>query len=560
MRLSLCQINTTVGDYVGNAARIEAAVQAGLAAGATLHVFPELTLAGYPPRDLLDRPGFLHDGEAALQSLARRLPPETSVLVGCIDIDASHPTTSRLYNGAALLEGGEVVQRFHKRLLPAYDVFDETRYFNPGSIDLTFLHQGVRVGVTICEDGWHDVASPLPGHYQENPVLECVREGAEILVNLSASPFTLRKRNARSEMFASSARQHGLPLCVVNLVGANDDLVFDGHSTVFGPQGAVLAQAKRFEAQVLCCDVELRAAAHPPVEATQVSDASAALDALILGTRDYARKCGFKKAALGLSGGVDSALVAAIAAEALGPSNVLGVAMPTRYSSEGSLQDAQALVDALGIEYRVQSIEPMFENFSEQLTPLLTELGPAPERDTTFENMQARIRGMVLMSISNRLGHLLLTTGNKSEVAVGYCTLYGDMAGGLAVISDLPKTFVYEVCREANRRAGRELIPESILTKAPSAELRPDQTDQDSLPPYEVLDAILARMVEQGQSQADIVGAGFDSAVVSQVARLVRGSEYKRKQMPPGLIVTSKAFGPGRRYPIAQGYREVSVS
>ena len=526
MRLALCQINTLVGDYEDNAQSMVRAAEIAVAGGATLLVFPELSLTGYPPRDLLDRPRFLHDGKVALVDLAKLLPPSASALVGFVDVEDMGPVR-HIYNAAALIEGGRVVQVFHKRLLPNYDVFDERRYFVAGSSPLTFMHRGVRVGVTICEDAWNDVDSPLRQHYQENPVAECLADGAELLVNLSASPFTLRKRTQRQDMFAMVAKRHQRPMAVVNAVGGNDDLIFDGNSSLFGSDGALWARAHRFAEDVLCCDV----AASGRIEAHAESDAGAALDALVLGTRDYARKCGFERAVLGLSGGVDSALVAAIASLALGPERVLGLAMPTRYSSAGSLADAKALVSALGMEFQTVDIEPLFAAFSEHLSPTLEALGPAPPNDTTYENIQARIRGVVLMSISNRLGHLLLTTGNKSELSVGYCTLYGDMAGGLAVISDLPKTFVYEVCREVNRRAGRMVIPQTVLEKAPSAELRPDQTDQDSLPPYEVLDAILHQLVEEGQGVDDVVTAGFERSLVTRVAQMVRASEYKRRQM-----------------------------
>ncbi|HEX2678732.1 MAG TPA: NAD+ synthase [Polyangiales bacterium] len=550
MRIGLAQIDTTVGDLDGNRALIVAASRKAADAGAELVVFCELTLPGYPPRDLLDRPAFVAANRAALDALLTELPRELAVLVGFVDA-RGEGAERKLYNAAALVQGGALQQVFHKRLLPTYDVFDEDRYFEPGQLPLTFEVNGVRFGVTICEDAWNDAPTPLRRVYEHNPVAASVQEGARVLINLAASPFTLQKRAGRAQMLAEIARRHRAPLVFVNALGGNDDLIFDGSSALFAADGSTLAQASSFEDDLLVVDLERGG----DKRALPQSDAAAALAALTLGTRDYARKCGFRSAVVGLSGGIDSALVAAIAARALGAEQVLGVAMPTRYSSEHSKRDAAELARALGIGFRTIDIEPMFASYLAALGPELAALGPAPENDTTFENLQARIRGNTLMAISNRLGHLLLTTGNRSEVAVGYCTLYGDMAGGLAVISDLPKTFVYEVARELNRQAGRQLIPESTLTKAPSAELRPNQTDQDSLPPYDVLDAIAQRLIEGMQSVDDVIASGFDAPTVRRVASLLQLSEYKRRQMPPGLIITSKAFGPGRRYPIAQRFK-----
>jgi NAD+ synthetase len=541
-KLALCQINTTVGDFAGNCARVLEACERAAAAGATLALFPELTIAGYPPRDLLDRASFIADNVHALQNLAERAPRELSILVGFVE-----PLEGKLYNAVALVRAGSVQQVFHKRLLPTYDVFDEDRYFEPGELPMTFELGGLRFGVTICEDAWNDDGA-LKRFHDENPIELCVQQGADVLINISASPFTLKKLGARPAMLSAIAKRTGKPLAFVNHVGGNDDLIFDGSSALFLPDGRETFSCESFDEDLVIASLDVADGSQEPEAQTP---AGAALDALVLGTRDYARKCGFSRAVLGLSGGIDSSLVAVIAAEALGKENVLGVAMPTRYSSQGSLTDAAALAEALDIGYRVIDIDPLFATYLDRLGPELAELGPAPERDTTFENLQARIRGNTLMAISNRLGHLLLTTGNKSEVAVGYCTLYGDMCGGLAVISDLPKTFVYEVCEEVNRRAGRELIPRTVIDKPPSAELRPNQRDDDSLPPYPVLDALLEQIVEEGRSVDEIVAAGGDRALAERVMRLVRGAEYKRKQMPPGLIVTRKAFGSGRRYPIA---------
>jgi len=550
MHVALCQINPTVGDLEGNTERILEAARSARDRGAQFAIFPELSLCGYPPRDLLDRPGFVSANLQALECLTRCVPGNLPVLVGFVDREG-FPSNTSLFNAAALVRDGRVGQIFHKRLLPNYDVFDEARYFTRGRRPFVFELLGTRFGVTMCEDAWNDVEGPLRRHYEENPIAECVKDGAQVLINMAASPFTLTKREARADMLARVARNHGLPLMLVNQVGGNDDLIFDGASALFGEGGLLWARARSFEEELLVCEI----AADQPVAEVPQSDAAAALGALVLGTRDYARKCGFGRAVLGLSGGVDSSLVACIAARALGPENVLGVAMPTRYSSEGSRTDAAALAEALGIQYRIIEIDGIFQSFLDALKPALEHLGFSRPNDTTYENIQARIRGTTLMAISNRLGHLLLTTGNKSEVGVGYCTLYGDMAGGLAVISDLPKTFVYEVAHEVNRQAGRAVIPHSTMTKPPSAELRPNQTDQDSLPPYDVLDAVLERLVEESHSEEEVVRAGYDRELVSRVASMVRSNEYKRRQMPPGLIITRKAFGPGRRYPIAQRYR-----
>ena len=550
MRIALCQINTTVGDLEGNRALVAMAAHKAVQEHAELALFCELTLTGYPPRDLLDRPSFVDANLRALEALARELPAALHVLVGFVD-RRGEGSARKLYNAAALIADQRVQQIFHKRLLPTYDVFDEGRYFEAGCEPLTFSLKQQRIGVTICEDAWNDAPPQQRRLYEQNPIAECVAQGAQVLVNLAASPFTLQKRRSRVDLLADIARRRRMPLLFVNAVGGNDDLVFDGSSALYGLDGQPTAQAKSFNEDVLVASL-VKGGERRVLPA---SDAAAALEALVLGTRDYARKCGFGSAVVGLSGGIDSALCACIAARALGKQHVLGVAMPTRYSSEGSLRDAQALATSLGIGFRVIDIDPMFQSYLDTLSPSLEALGPAPRTDTTYENMQARIRGNTLMAISNRLGHLLLTTGNKSEIAVGYCTLYGDMAGGLAVISDLPKTFVYEVAHEVNRQAQTQLIPHSTMTKAPSAELRPNQTDQDSLPPYDLLDAIIERLVEVGDSPSETIALGFPADVVQRVAGMIRNNEYKRRQMPPGLIVTSKAFGPGRRYPIAQRFQ-----
>jgi len=549
MRIALCQIDPTVGDIDGNVALVVAAARRARDEGAELAVLPELAIVGYPPRDLLERERFVTDGLAGLERCAAEVPHELAVLVGFVG-HAPAGASRRVHNSVALLRGGVVERVAHKRLLPTYDVFDEDRWFEPGDASVVVDVAGVKLGLTICEDIWNDVDVMASRRYAVNPVEACIAQGAEVIVNVAASPFTLPKRAGRAAMLSEVARRHARPVVFVNQVGGNDDLLFDGSSAIWGPDGALWARAAEHADDFLVCEL---APGGPIREQAPTLEASA-LDALALGTRDYARKCGFTTAVLGLSGGIDSALTACVAASALGAENVLGVAMPTRYSSPGSLTDAEALARALGIGYRVVPIDGLFEAYLTGLAPHLDVLGPPGPSDVTWENVQSRIRCATLMAISNRCGHLLLTTGNKSEIAVGYCTLYGDMAGGLAVISDLPKTFVYRVSAEVNRRGGRAIIPESTMTKAPSAELRPNQTDQDSLPPYDLLDAILERHVEDGKSADEIIAEGRDEATVRRVVRMVRTSEYKRRQMAPGLILTRKAFGPGRRYPIAQRY------
>jgi NAD+ synthase (glutamine-hydrolysing) len=548
MRVALCQLNPTVGDLAGNAALVERAAKEAHAGGAELAVFPELVISGYPPQDLLGHEAFVRAAKAQVDRLAKALPPGLVALVGFPERKSSG-AGRRVHNSVAVITGGKVASIVQKRLLPTYDVFDEDRHFEPGAPSALVRVGERRVGVTVCEDAWNDAGSRVAKRqYDANPVADVVALGASILVNVSASPFTLEKRAARAEMFAKIAKKRKMPLVFVNQVGGNDDLLFDGSSALFGVDGKVIARAAAYREEIVIADT----ATGGTVAAESESDELAAYDALVMGVRDYAQKCGFKTAVLGLSGGIDSALTAAIAVDALGKENVSGVAMPTRYSSKGSVDDARSLAEALGIAFRVIDIDPVFAAHLANLGPALEAFGTAPPNDVTFENIQARVRCATLMAISNRTGALLLTTGNKSEIAVGYCTLYGDMAGGLAVISDLPKTFVYRVARAYNARKGSAVIPESTLTKAPSAELRPNQTDQDSLPPYEVLDPVIERLVEGAESADEVVAAGFDRAVVERVAKLLRQSEYKRRQMPPGLIVTGKAFGPGRRYPIAQ--------
>jgi NAD+ synthase (glutamine-hydrolysing) len=563
-RIALAQVNTTVGDFVGNALKIRAAAEVARAGGARLVLFPELTLCGYPPRDFLDLPEFVARAAATLEELARELDElrELSVLVGFPEAAAGAPPPG-LYNSLALLEGGRVAAVGRKTLLPTYDVFDETRYFLPSDRVTTAATAlpGVRVGLSVCEDVWNDPRFWKRPRYARDPVKELASAGAELVVNASASPYSHGKQALRERMLSASARDHGVTLAYVNQVGGNDALIFDGGSVLVGPDGAILARAPLFEeaivtvgldgADPLAQGLDGRPLAPPGAVAPADPDAAELFRALVLGVRDYVRKCGFKSVVVGLSGGIDSALTAAIAAAALGPERVLGVAMPSRYSSDHSREDAALLARALGLPFREIPIEPMHAAFLAQLQASEGK----PLGDLAEQNVQARVRGQILMALSNDTGALVLTTGNKSELAVGYCTLYGDMAGGLAVIGDLPKTLVYRVARAANARAVRAVIPERTFTKPPSAELKPGQVDQDSLPPYEELDAILHAHVEERLPLEAIVARGFSSETVRRVLRMVVASEYKRRQAAPVLKVTEKAFGEGRRFPIAHGYR-----
>ncbi len=558
MKIALGQINPTIGDLDGNRRLVWDAALEAERRGADLAIFPELALTGYPPKDLLERPAFLDAARASLDALATELGSRgvrAGVLVGFPERLPPSPSGRGVANSAALIEGGHVVSVTRKSLLPTYDVFDEWRYFDPATEVGVVPFRGRRLGVTICEDIWNDGDFWPHRLYRADPVEALVAAGAEIIVNVSASPFSIEKRTLRPRMLAASARRWARPLIFVNQVGGQDDLVFDGASLAFDARGEIVARGPELASAVVLVDVD---AGTGDVAQSEPSDERAALDALVLGTRDYARRCGFSRALLGLSGGIDSALVACVAARALGPANVLGVAMPSRFSSEGSRHDAEALARALGIAFTTISIEPMFAAYLDTLGAPMETFSAAPDAEAaqlSSENLQARIRGAILMALSNRQGRLLLTTGNKSELATGYCTLYGDMAGGLAVISDAPKTLVYRLARAVNAQTAAPVIPESTLTKAPSAELRPNQTDQDSLPPYDVLDAILEAHLVEGKDIEALVAAGFARAVVADVVRRVRTSEYKRRQMPPGLKITGKAFGPGRRYPIAAAWK-----
>jgi NAD+ synthase (glutamine-hydrolysing) len=553
MKIALAQINPVVGDVIGNSERIIERIGEARSAGAELVVFTELSVVGYPPKDLLLKPRFVQSNMEAVGRIAESCRGIAAIL-GYVEMNAD-AVGRRLRNAAAYCADGRVKGVRYKSLLPTYDVFDERRYFEPGPEVAIVEHGGTPVGLSICEDLWNDEQLIGRRIYKVDPIGQLAAAGARIMINISASPFTLDKQDFRMRLFGNQARKYHLPLVFVNQVGGNDELIFDGASAVFDAEGNVIAQAKAFEEDLLIVDVECRTGILPASGPARIEAYPAKIaslhDALVLGTRDYVRKCGFKHVVLGLSGGIDSAVTAAIAATALGADAVTGVAMPSRYSSDHSRSDAEILARNLGIDFRTIPIAPIHAAFEENLRPAFDGRPP----DTTEENLQARIRGNILMALSNKFGWLLLTTGNKSELAVGYTTLYGDMCGGLAVISDVPKTLIYPLARHVNERAGREVIPHGSLTKPPSAELRPDQTDQDTLPPYEVLDAILEQYVEGEKSVDEITAAGFDPDTVRKVTRWVDVNEYKRKQMPPGLKVTSRAFGFGRRMPIAARYR-----
>ncbi len=543
MRVALAQLNTTVGDFAGNAAKILAAYDRGVVAGVEMVVVPELATTGYPPRDLLLQSGFIAQNLQVIDRLAAATGP-TGLLVGYVGRNEKRPGREAT-NTVALLQHGKVLATRVKMLLPTYDVFDEDRYFEPATENLPVEFNGRKIGLTVCEDVWNDEDFWRDRRYRRNPAMDLVAAGAEVIFNVSASPWHLGKNQTRHAMLSSLAAKAGCPVLYCNLVGGNDELVFDGSSLAFDASGRCLAEGKKFAEDFVVVDSEAARAITP----SEPAEEERLFRALVLGLRDYLHKCGFKAAVLGLSGGIDSALTAVLAVEALGREHVRGVSLPSQFSSAGSLEDARVLANNLGIQYDVIPIQPMFVAARQQVKDVFA--GRA--EDTTEENIQARLRGVILMALSNKFGSLLLTTGNKSELAVGYCTLYGDMCGGLAVISDVPKTMVYRLARWINRE--REVIPTASITKAPSAELRPDQTDQDSLPPYDVLDAILEAYVVRGLPAAEIVAAGFDEATVKRVIRLIDANEYKRRQSAPGLKVTSKAFGVGRRIPIAQRYR-----
>jgi NAD+ synthase (glutamine-hydrolysing) len=540
MKIGFAQINPTVGDLRGNCELIIGAYERLAAAGAELVLTPELAITGYPPQDLVFKSRFVPENLALLEKLHSRVG-DTALLVGFVDRNEGRGKP--FHNAAALLERGKPIHKTYKSLLPTYDVFDEDRYFEPATRVEPLEAHGRKIGVTICEDIWTDDYLPRP-LYEVEPVHNLVQQGAEIIVNLSASPFRLGAPACRLEMIAAQARTYQRSICYCNVVGGNDQLIFDGNSIAVNASGNLISQLAAFREDEKVIDTD----SAPAIKFHEGKTPEQLFAALSLGVRDYFRKCNFHSAVIGLSGGVDSAVTAVIAVDALGAKNVTGVSMPSPYSSRGSIDDARALARSLGIKFFEIPITDAFRDFKAQFKEIFKGL---PENETE-ENMQPRLRAMTLMALSNKLGHLLLTTGNKSELAVGYCTLYGDMAGGLAVISDVPKTMIYELARWINRK--REVIPRSTIEKAPSAELKPNQKDQDTLPPYKILDQILQLYVEENLSARDIIARGFDEKTVRWVQRRVDLNEYKREQAAPALKVTSRAFGIGRKMPIAQRY------
>ncbi|MBD2077499.1 NAD+ synthase [Phormidium sp. FACHB-592] len=598
MKIAIAQLNPTIGDLAGNAQKILAAAQQAADQGARLLLTPELSLCGYPPRDLLMHPGFVASMAKTLEQLAHDLPRSLIALVGTVELNPNSLLHGGkpLFNSMALLEDGKIRHVFHKRLLPTYDVFDEDRYFEPGQqanhfvlalqkAEVTqtafppspsplspppFLH----IGVTICEDLWNDEEFWGKRSYTVNPIADLAQQGVDLTINLSASPYTVGKQRLREAMLKHSATRFAQPVIYANQVGGNDDLIFDGCSVAFNRQGDLVCRARAFETDLVLLEFRDGDLQPSVVNAVPDSDDAEIWAALVLGVRDYAQKCGFSQVVIGLSGGIDSALVAAIAVEALGRENVLGVLMPSTYSSDHSVKDALALAENLGMRTETLPIGNLMQSYDQTFIDLFagTEFGLAEE------NIQSRIRGNLLMAISNKFGHLLLSTGNKSEMAVGYCTLYGDMNGGLAAIADVPKTRVYSLCRwlnshqlsaishqpsvlkTQNLKLKTELIPNNILTKPPSAELKPGQVDQDSLPDYDTLDAILSRLIHSHQTPDEIVAGGYDPQIVNMIVKLVTRAEFKRRQAPPGLKVTDRAFGTGWRMPIANRWLPSAAS
>jgi len=548
VKIALGQINPTVGDFSGNAEKHIDFAKRAQAAGAGLILFPELSICGYPPRDLVERPSFVARNRETLQKVAEATPG-ISVICGLVT-PAQAETGKSVMNSAALLGDGKVLFIQSKMLLPTYDVFDEMRNFAPGTAQQVFPFCGKKMALTICEDAWNDKHFWNRRLYGFDPVEALVREGGNFLLNISASPFYLQKRELRRDMLAAIAKAYNVPVVMVNQIGGNDSLVFDGSSLVIAPDGRVVAQGKSFEEDVVIFDPDsLSGEVHQQIEGIEAS----AYAALVLGTRDYVHKCGFQRVIIGLSGGIDSALTAAIAVDAVGPENVIGVGMPGPYSSRGSIDDARSLAANLGIRFELIRITDAYDTYINLLKPVFA----GREEDVTEENVQSRIRGTLLMALSNKFAGLVLSTGNKSELGVGYCTLYGDMVGGLAVISDVPKTMVYRLSHYVNSR--RPVIPRAILEKPPSAELRPNQQDSDTLPPYEILDTILEDYVEDSKTAEQIAQAhDYDIGLVRRVICMVDRSEYKRQQAAPGLKISEKAFGVGRRFPIAARFETCS--
>jgi NAD+ synthetase len=551
MKIALAQIKPTIGAFEHNARKIAAQAEAARDQGCDLVIFSELVIPGYPPRDLLDKPQFVRAGQDCLAKLVEQIQG-IGVIVGCVTENPS-PGGKPLFNTAVLFEDGQVLKQVHKQLLPTYDVFEERRHFEPGPIGEPFTYKGHRLGLTICEDLWNDKDIFSKQIYSVDPAADLAGKGADLLVNISASVYHHGKNDFRTRMFASLARKYRLPLVFANQVGGNDSVLYDGVSAVYDAEGNQVARAHDFEEELIVWDSAV-GGGDGGVLHTISADANASIyKALVMGTRDYLSKCGFSKAVVGLSGGIDSALVACVAADALGPENVTTLFMPSPYTSKDNFEDTRRLADNLGVAYDIIPIDTIFDSFLSQLTPGFGGGDPG----IVEQNIQARIRGTILMAHSNRTGSLVLTTGNKSELAVGYCTLYGDMCGGLAVIADVPKTRAYEIARHLNAQGEGSRIPERIITKPPSAELKPDQTDQDDLPPYEVIDPIIQGYVEESKGLEALVGEGFDRQVVSEVINRIDRNEYKRFQAPPGIKITPKAFGEGRRYPLAKRFKLV---
>jgi NAD+ synthetase len=545
MKIALAQINPTIGDFKGNTDKIIAYAQKAKNRSCDLVIFSELVISGYPPLDLLEKKDFVESNLVHLQKIVNSIN-EIGVICGFVDKNPDK-RGKPLFNSAVLFENGKILHKAYKRLLPVYDVFDESRYFEPGKEYISFSYKGRRIGLTVCEDIWNDKDFFVEQHYPIDPAEKLIKDGANILINISASPYHMAKREFKWDMFGSMAKKYKIPLVHVNQVGGNDSVLFDGISLAFDDKGEIVARARDFEEDMVVFDTDdYKGNIHPVSEA----DTDSTLNALIMGTRDYMQKCGFSKALVGLSGGIDSALTLCIAVKALGKENVIAVFMPSEYTSDDNFEDSRQLTDNLGIKLITIPIKDLFSKFLQDLSPLFKDVAT----EVTGQNIQARIRGVFLMAISNKLGYLLLSTGNKSEVAVGYCTLYGDMSGGLAVLSDVPKTMVYQISRLINKKT--EVIPLRIIRKAPTAELRPDQLDQDDLPPYETLDDILKAYIEENRTAEEIIKMGFDSSVVRDIISRIKKNEYKRQQAPPGLKVTAKAFGYGRRYPIASKYLE----
>lgn len=542
MKIAICQINPVIGDFENNISLIENAAHGARELNCELAIFPEMALIGYPPKDLLDKPAFIRENLSQLNRLTSKIR-DISILCGFVDENPSE-TGKPLINSAALITDGKVARKGGKRLLPSYDVYDETRYFEPSPKSMSFELGGKKWGVTICEDIWRAYKDSGVPNYDLDPVQDIVRTGIDGLINISASPYSLNKGDLRLRLLRELTKKHKIPVLYCNQVGGNDDLIFDGSSMVVDRDGRLIRLCKQFEQDLIVWDTD---EVYKDVEDPWPQEESSALKGLIMGTRDYAFKCGFDRVLVGLSGGVDSSLVAYIGSKAMGPENVTGVSMPSPYTSQMSKEDAKKLSKNLGIRFEEITISGLFQGFKETLAPLFKDL----EENETEENIQARIRGNLLMALSNKFNALLLTTGNKSEFAMGYCTLYGDLSGGLAVISDIPKTLCYRLANFINKEA--EIIPQRIISRPPSAELRPDQTDQDTLPPYEVLDDILEAAMEKNMGYDEIVGLGHDPSIVRDVLSRLAYNEYKRMQAPPGLRITTKAFGYGRRYPIARG-------